>query len=620
VPSPSSLTIRHLFEGGWAPDRAEVAEVRVIQSGEDFMVVGVPHLAQAHNVYFTLTGGTRKIGGTDRVNSSALESGASVMGGFDYWRLGTSGSPVQKRIVAVGTKVKKDDADGTFTDIVTGWTAGAVPHFSQFIDVVIMANDNNSDVPWTWDQTTARKMQNDPTIAVGTAVLDDASAGGAYTGDTNATFDVEIDGTGTPDTFKWRKNAGAYTGTVPIDGTPQALSDGVTVTFDATTGHTLADDWTITTHLVPNFAFSEVHGNRLWVAGNDAAPSTLYYSVAEDHEDFESSGSGTINIDPGDGDRITAIRSTKKDLIVWKGPYKGSMHRISGTSGSTFTRETIIRGVGAGWQNSTFAFGNDLGFVALDGSIRSVSSTDQFGDFREGALSVDLNDWLDANLNKNRLRYIQAVAHPKKSGVLFMLPVSGGTSNKKALWMDHRLAKPRWSDQDRIAAECAFLVIDASNSNQPTIFIGDTDGFVRRTDRSSRNIDTSGAIQATTKTPYLSYGNPQKFKQIARGSVGLNPKGNYNMTWGWQNDDNPIQTQDVSQAGGDVLGPSSINPFTLDTSVLGADKYLDVFLALETGGEFRNIQYTFENGDLDQDLEVHNFSATIRPGADSSEN
>jgi len=77
--------------------------------------------------------------------------------------------------------------------------------------------------------------------------LDDATSSGTYTGSTVGFFEVIIDGTGTPDTFKWRKNEGSWTETVAITGSAQQLgSDGVYITFAATTGHTADDKWTIT--------------------------------------------------------------------------------------------------------------------------------------------------------------------------------------------------------------------------------------------------------------------------------------------------------------------------------------------------------------------------------------
>ncbi len=78
--------------------------------------------------------------------------------------------------------------------------------------------------------------------------LDDATSGGTFTGTSTLNYKVEIDGTGTPDTFKWSDDGGTTwdaTG-VAITGSAQTLNHGVTITFGATTGHTLADAWTFT--------------------------------------------------------------------------------------------------------------------------------------------------------------------------------------------------------------------------------------------------------------------------------------------------------------------------------------------------------------------------------------
>ncbi len=94
----------------------------------------------------------------------------------------------------------------------------------------------------------------DATAASGNAGLDDATSGGTFTNSPDVVFTVEIDATGAPDTFKWKKGDGAYTTGVSITGSAQTLSDGVTITFAATTGHTLGDVWTIDTgHIAYEF-------------------------------------------------------------------------------------------------------------------------------------------------------------------------------------------------------------------------------------------------------------------------------------------------------------------------------------------------------------------------------
>jgi hypothetical protein len=95
----------------------------------------------------------------------------------------------------------------------------------------------------------------DTISALGTTVLSadntyatlDLTSGGTYTGSTNKIYRIEIDSVGTPDTFRWSNDAGnTYSTTYKTVTTGSAitLEEGVTITFSATTGHTLGDYWT----------------------------------------------------------------------------------------------------------------------------------------------------------------------------------------------------------------------------------------------------------------------------------------------------------------------------------------------------------------------------------------
>lgn len=75
--------------------------------------------------------------------------------------------------------------------------------------------------------------------------LNDATWGTGFNGASSAYYEVQIDATGTPDTFQWRKNGGGWTTGVSITGAAQTLDDNQTITFGATTGHTLNDQWVI---------------------------------------------------------------------------------------------------------------------------------------------------------------------------------------------------------------------------------------------------------------------------------------------------------------------------------------------------------------------------------------
>lgn len=75
--------------------------------------------------------------------------------------------------------------------------------------------------------------------------LNDAAWGDGFNGGASAAFEVEIDGVGAADTFRWRVNGGAWTDGVTITGGAQALADGQEIAFGAVTGHTLGDRWMI---------------------------------------------------------------------------------------------------------------------------------------------------------------------------------------------------------------------------------------------------------------------------------------------------------------------------------------------------------------------------------------
>jgi hypothetical protein len=77
------------------------------------------------------------------------------------------------------------------------------------------------------------------------AGLDDLTAGGTLTAWIPRQYRVEIDATGTPDTFQWSHDGGSTweATSVAITGSAQTLENGITVTFAATTGHTSGDRW-----------------------------------------------------------------------------------------------------------------------------------------------------------------------------------------------------------------------------------------------------------------------------------------------------------------------------------------------------------------------------------------
>jgi len=94
-------------------------------------------------------------------------------------------------------------------------------------------------------------------FTVGTAILttgtglDDITSGGVFNGTVPVVYTVEIDGTGTPDTFKWAKDGTEQATTVSVSTSAVTLDSGVTVLWAANTSHTSGNIWTFTASGIP---------------------------------------------------------------------------------------------------------------------------------------------------------------------------------------------------------------------------------------------------------------------------------------------------------------------------------------------------------------------------------
>lgn len=525
MPLQGSKWVTHRLAGGWATDFGPTAYQS--PSGDGLMMV--PWLIDARNTVYEFDGGVHKAPGTALLNSSALESGAAIRGLYDYWRQGTSDTAQQRRVIHVGSKVKYDQADGTFIDLFTGQSTTGIPQYATFDDLMIIGNSENADVPKSWDMTTAQNLAGSP----------------------------------------------------------------------------------------PAFGFSVNHQNHQFAAGCFAAPSRLYFSVPLNPEDWIGTGSGSIDIDPSDGDMITGIISHKGDLWVFKGPNKGSIHRISGTSLATWARTPFITGLPVAWIHSLFKFGDDIGFVTTNGSVHSLKATAAYGDFNQAWLSYPINKFLQENLNHSRARFTVTATDPNRGYVWIGVTLSGQTTCTRYLIMDYRFMSqnesyPRWSYWDNRAFACIQLVRELQ---RPRLMAGGYDGYVYKLDQTSRS-DNGTAINMHAQTPSLTYGEEWLMKNLANAGVSLQVYNDNPVTFTWIRDGDYESTATVSQGGGGDVFDTAL----FDTAVFGGQSFKPRFFGIENGGDFRAIAYAFSDSANDSDLEIHSFMMKLTPIGESEEN
>lgn len=157
------------------------------------------------------------------------------------------------------------------------------------------------------------------------------------------TFTVIIDATGTPDTFKWQKNAGGFTTGVAISGASQTLSDGITMTFTNTTGHTVNDQWILTvTNMQPLAVYSIDGSTRVLTALNNG-----------------NVGIGVSNPNTNTTERLVVAGNAKIDTNVYVGNITYSTNGVA-----SYAVDAAVNIAASGWTNT---FGK-LAQVSFDGT------------------------------------------------------------------------------------------------------------------------------------------------------------------------------------------------------------------------------------------------------------
>lgn len=112
--------------------------------------------------------------------------------------------------------------------------------------------------------------------------LDDLTPSGTYSGTGSTTIEIEIDAQGTPDTFKWRQDGGAWTTGVAITGAEQLLADGISVTFAATTGHAYGSSWELIGTTYSGAIYKLVNGILAPIKTDFASTNPIYMSQIGD--------------------------------------------------------------------------------------------------------------------------------------------------------------------------------------------------------------------------------------------------------------------------------------------------------------------------------------------------
>ena len=129
--------------------------------------------------------------------------------------------------------------------------------------------------------------------------------------------------------------------------------------------------------------YSAIFQNHLFLAGDPAHPTKLFFSAPLDETDFApGQGAGVINV----GFPVVAIKSFRNELFIFGST---NIKKLGGTALANFVLQTVTDDLGCLATDSVIEIGGDLLFLSQDG-LRPISGTAKIGDVNLETVSKDI--------------------------------------------------------------------------------------------------------------------------------------------------------------------------------------------------------------------------------------
>ncbi|MGI9489176.1 MAG: hypothetical protein ACR2RF_25475 [Geminicoccaceae bacterium] len=342
-----------------------------------------------------------------------------------------------------------------------------------------------------------------------------------------------------------------------------------------------------------NPSFGLNHEDRIWGGGNTNDPHRLYYSTTTDHEGFTGTGSGSLSVFPGEGERLVAAVSFKGIVIAAKFPKGLYVVDTTDVTVSNWRVDRLTDKIGAQNGLMMFLISDDVIMMDTSGNVHLVSAALEFGNFLNSSLSdaQDMGPFIRRNINLSGLGLVQGIFYEAKRQVHFAVPGIGSSIPERRLVVDfNRPDFPRFRFSDFDSSRSIWLYKDPDGIPRPRI--GSAGGEVFNLDTTARSLEfLVGSVVNTqgyegkfrTSSDDFSRADPALGTLRKNGSfleLVVEPTGDWNLSVDILWDDEVTQTVQFN------LGTTgaTLGSFTLDTDKLANDRVTNKRQRITGGG------------------------------------
>jgi len=288
---------------------------------------------------------------------------------------------------------------------------------------------------------------------------------------------------------------------------------------------------------------SAIFQNHLFLAGDPAHPTKLFFSAPLAETDFASAnGAGVINV----GFPIVAIKSFRNELFIFGST---NIKKLGGTSSANFALQTVTDDLGCLATDSVIEIGGDLLFLSQDG-LRPIAGTARIGDVNLETVSKNIQSIFTDIVFDIDLDTLNAVVIRQKSQFRYFFGAADSQGIIGGFRQTPNGLQFEYSQMLGITATCADSGYIGQNE---FVLHGASDGKVHRQEQGN---DFGGnPIFSVFQTPFFHMQDPEQRKIFYNVATYLRSEG-----------DNEIVMSIVY----DYEDVDTLNPTNFDLSTTGA--------------------------------------------------
>ena len=383
-------------------------------------------------------------------------------------------------------------------------------------------------------------------------------------------------------------------------GTPKViLTDGINpaATYDGSTYTQITD-----TNAPTDPKIAAEFQNHLFLSGDPAQPSNLFFSAPTAETDFSpANGGGVINV----GFAIVAIKKFRNVLFIFG---KNNIKRLVGDNSANFVLESVTSNLGCLSTDSVIELGGDLLFLAPDG-IRPIGGTNKIGDVNLETLSKNIQSTIRNVIASEDLDALSSVIIRSKSQFRYLFSTSSSQGLLGALREYQGNIGFEFAQTFGIECTCA----DSGYIEQEEFVLhGASSGKVFQQE-SGNAFDTSN-ILSIFKSPFVYMGNPEQRKTFYSTSAYMSAEGNFSValsvTYYYDNTD--ISTPDnltLSTTSPGAFFDRGTNVAVFDTTDI-FDGNPSPVESVTFSGSGKAIALTFVTDDTNESHSIQGFTIT----------